>query len=257
MKVTFLGALALLVFSSFAAAQQKGTGAAVESAPLTLDARAKSIITARIEAARPGIVVSEVEPSFIKNLYRTKIENGPVVYATIDGKYFITGEMYEVTSNEIVNLSQKEMNKTRKKLLDTVDTNEMIVFSPKGEPKAVVSIFTDVDCGYCQKLHREINQYTALGIEVRYMAFPRAGIQSEAYNKIASAWCAKDRNEALTKLKAGENIPNNVCANNPVAKQYRLGSQMGISGTPAVILMSGELIPGYVPADQLALRLGI
>ena len=132
----------------------------------------------------------------------------------------------------------------------------MIVFGPE-EAKAFVYVFTDVDCYYCQKLHQEVPALKELGVEIRYLAYPRAGVGSPSYRKIASAWCAEDPNISLTALKAGEQIPDNVCENNPVAEQYMLGGQLGVSGTPALVTESGKLLPGYMPADKLANALGL
>ncbi|MFT5670969.1 MAG: thiol:disulfide interchange protein DsbC, partial [Glaciecola sp.] len=115
----------------------------------------------------------------------------------------------------------------------------------------------DVDCGYCRKLHEEVPALNAKGIEVRYLAYPRAGIGSPSYNKIVSAWCAVDQQNALTKLKQLEPIPTNICAGNPVAAQFALGGKMGVRGTPALVLDSGRLLPGYMPADRLAAELGV
>ena len=132
-----------------------------------------------------------------------------------------------------------------------------LVFAATGKRKATISVFTDVDCDYCRKLHLEVPELNAMGVEVRYLAYPRAGVGSESYRKIVSAWCATDPNTALTALKAGKTITDNQCSDNPVADQYQLGQQMGISGTPAILLEDGRLLPGYMPAAQLAESIGI
>jgi thiol:disulfide interchange protein DsbC len=137
-----------------------------------------------------------------------------------------------------------------------VDVKDTVVFPTGGERKAVISVFTDVDCGYCQKLHREVPRLNELGVEVRYLAYPRAGIGSRSYQKIVSAWCAEDPNSAITALKSGQEIPDSDCTN-PVAAQYELGQEVGVSGTPAIVLEDGRLLPGYLPADQLAQAIGI
>jgi thiol:disulfide interchange protein DsbC len=121
----------------------------------------------------------------------------------------------------------------------------------------VVSVFTDVDCGYCQKLHQEVPQLNTMGIEVRYLAFPRAGKGSETYQKLVTAWCAQDRQATLTRYKNREPVTTKTCANNPVNAQYELGESIGINGTPALITATGELLPGYMPAAELARRLGV
>jgi thiol:disulfide interchange protein DsbC len=115
----------------------------------------------------------------------------------------------------------------------------------------------DVTCFYCQKLHREVDQLNAKGVEVRYLAFPRSGIESEGAEKLATAWCADDQQTALTELKAGVELPVNRCEGNPIAAQYELGKEMGVSGTPAIVTSSGELIPGYRPAAALVALLGL
>ncbi|MNR46183.1 Thiol:disulfide interchange protein DsbC precursor [compost metagenome] len=112
-------------------------------------------------------------------------------------------------------------------------------------------MFTDTDCGYCQKLHSEVPELNRLGVEVRYVAFPRQGLQSPAYKELVSVWCAKDRQGAMNLAKTRQEVPAAEC-DNPVAKQYALGQMIGVSGTPAIVLANGKLIPGYQPAAQLA-----
>lgn len=219
--------------------------------------KAKDTITKSLQGAKPGIVVSGVEPSAIEGLYKATIDGGPHVYATADGKHFIAGDIYAVSPGKIVNLTDQERDGERAKAMASVDKKDTIAFAPKGEVKKVMYVFTDVDCGYCQKLHAHMADYNAMGVEVRYLAYPRAGINSNSYRKIASAWCADDRQDALTKLKNRQEIPQNVCPDNPVAKQYQLGQQIGISGTPALIMESGELIAGYVDPAQLKTMLDL
>lgn len=219
--------------------------------------KAKQAITAALQAAKPGITVSSVEPSVIPGLYKTTIGDGPQVYSTADGKFFVAGEVFEVSPGKIVNLTDQERNVDRAKVVAGIDKKDTIVFAPKGEVKKVMYVFTDVDCGYCQLLHSKVGEYNDLGIEVRYLAYPRAGINSKSYNKIASAWCAKDPNDALTKLKNRQEIPENVCADNPVAEQFELGRKIGLSGTPALVFEDGQLIGGYVEPARLLEMLDI
>jgi thiol:disulfide interchange protein DsbC len=213
--------------------------------------QAKQVITTSLQGSKPGIQVNSVEPSIIPGLFKTDIGGGPQVYATPDGKYFIVGEVYEVAPGKIVNLTERERNVDRAKYIAAVDKKDSINFAPAGEVKKVMYVFTDVDCGYCQLLHSKVAEYNQLGIEVRYLAYPRAGLSSPSYNKIASAWCATDRNAALTKLKNREEIPENICPGNPVAAQYELGHKIGLNGTPALVFEDGELIGGYVEPERL------
>src|SRR5690625_383339 len=115
-------------------------------------------------------------------------------------------------------------------------------------------VFTDVDCGYCRRLHQQIEEYTEAGIRVKYMAFPRAGVGSETYDKMVSIWCADDPQRAMTIAKSGQQ-PAPARCDNPVEEQYRLGKQLGVTGTPSLITPNGEMIPGYVPPQQLRERL--
>lgn len=207
---------------------------------------------------RPEWRIASVEATPLEGMYKVQISNGPHVYATAQGEFFITGDLYQVTGNGFVNLAEQQRESERAQQLAALNTDDMIVFSPKDQPaKASIMVFTDVDCYYCQKLHQEMADLNRLGIEVRYLAFPRAGIGSESYKKIASAWCAKDQQNAMTRLKNRQPIPINVCADNPVANQYQLGQQVGVTGTPALVTADGRLMPGYMPAVQLARALGV
>ncbi|MCZ6828510.1 MAG: DsbC family protein [Gammaproteobacteria bacterium] len=218
---------------------------------------AEAIIRGKLQQARPDFQISSVQPSVVDGIYEVQIGSGPVLYATADGDFFFLGDLFSVGVSGIVNLAVQQRDRTRKTLIDAVSIEDMVVFSPERETRTHVTVFTDVDCFYCQKFHKEVPAMNAKGIEVRYLAYPRSGIGGESYRKIASAWCAKDRRKAMTMLKNRESIPDNVCANNPVADQFMIGQQAGVRGTPALVLESGELLPGYLSADDLAGRLGI
>ncbi len=235
--------LSLAVVAGACVAEDKKQDANIE--------KAKAAISAGLQAAKPGITVTSVEASPIPGLYKTQIGEGTLVYSTADGKYFIAGEVFEVSPGKIVNLTDQERNVERAKVIAGIDKKDTINFVPKGAVKKVMYVFTDVDCGYCRMLHSKVTEYNDLGIEIRYLAYPRAGIPSKSYNKIASAWCAKDRNDALTKLKNQQEIPENVCEGNPVAAQFDLGRKIGLSGTPALVFEDGQLIGGYVEPARL------
>ncbi len=211
----------------------------------------------KLSQARPDLKVTGVEDTEIKGVEKVQIDGRGTIYVIEDGKYFFVGDLYRVEEGNLVNVTEQAKNVEREELLASLDKDDMIVFSPKGKVKASITVFTDVDCGYCQKLHQEVPAMNDMGIEVRYLAYPRAGIGSPSYEKIASAWCADDKQDALTKLKQRQSIPTNVCENNPVAEQFELGHAMGVTGTPSLILENGEMVPGYLPAQQLAQRLGV
>lgn len=214
------------------------------------------LLVERLQTLRPDIPIERVSASPVAGIYALELTGGTVLYGTEDGRYLFAGDLYELGDHDLVNLAEAARTGKRKDLLDTVPTSSMVVFSPDGETRTAVTVFTDVDCGYCQKLHQEVPALNAMGIEVRYLAYPRAGIGSESYQKIVSAWCAEDPNTALTRLKARESIPPATC-DNPVADQYQLGREMGVTGTPAIVLEDGSLLPGYMPAADLARAAGL
>jgi thiol:disulfide interchange protein DsbC len=229
----------------------------VAALPVLAEETPADAIKAKIQQARPDLAIASVKASPAAGLYAVELEAGPKLYATADGDFFVLGDLFAVTISGLVNLSNQERDLERKELMASVDRDEMIIFSPDGEVRASVTVFTDVDCFYCQKLHQEVPALNKAGVEVRYLAYPRAGMGSESFRKIASAWCADDPQEAITQLKARKEIPENVCPGNPVADQFTLGQKVGVSGTPALVLESGELVPGYMPADALVKRIGI
>lgn len=209
-------------------------------------------IRKQFNASRPDLAIATIAETPVEGLYEVTFSKGPKVYATADGRHFFLGDLYEVGAGGFVNLAEQEREADRAALMDKVKRKDMIIFSPDGKPKGAVYVFTDVDCGFCQKLHREVPELNGLGIEVRYLAYPRAGVGSVTYNKMVSAWCAKDSQRALTALKNRESIAAKSCPDNPVTAQYQLGAQVGVTGTPAIVTTDGRLIPGYMPAERLA-----
>ncbi len=206
--------------------------------------------------ALPTLKIHAIEKSEIEGLFRVDSNNGQPLFVTADGKHFVSGEMYSTLGGKLVNLTEERRNQKRIAEVAKIKADEKIVFPAKGETKASITVFTDIDCGYCRKLHREVPKMNEYGIEVSYLAFPRAGVGSESYNKIVSAFCSEDPLQALTDAKAGKSIPDKTC-DNPVAFQYELGQGLGVTGTPAILLEDGTLVPGYIPADKLAQGLGL
>lgn len=213
-------------------------------------------LVARLKALRPDIPIQRVSKSPLPGIYQLDLAGGTVFYGTADGRYLFAGDLYELGDDDLVNLAEQGRISKRQKLMAAVDPKDMVIFPAVGQTKAVIDVFTDVDCGYCRKLHKEVPTLNKMGVEVRYLAYPRAGIGSRSYEKIVSAWCSDDPQSAITALKAGKEIPDKTCPN-PVADEYALGQQVGVSGTPAIVLEDGRLLPGYMPADDLAATLGI
>jgi thiol:disulfide interchange protein DsbC len=189
-------------------------------------------------------------------MYLVTTVSGESLYVSSDGKHFLTGDLYIAKPGGIENLSEKRREFGRAEKISAVSDDQKITFPAKGDTKARIAVFTDIDCGYCRKLHREIPALNEMGVEVSYLAYPRAGVGSGSYGKYVSAWCADDKLEAMTAAKNGKSLPNKSCKN-PVQDQYMLGQSIGISGTPAIVLEDGRLIPGYMEAEKLGKALGV
>jgi len=217
----------------------------------------EQMIETRLSQADPNMPIESIVPSGAPGLYEVTLGGGLVLYTTATGDFFVLGDLFAVRQGGLANLSENKRRAQRVELLAGVPEEEMIVFEPEGEVRATVSVFTDVDCFYCQKFHSEVPTLNDMGIRVRYLAWPRDGVGGAAYRKIASAWCSDDRQAALTRLKNKRSIPDNVCPGNPVAEQMILGEKAGVQGTPALVFENGQLLGGYVPAPQLAARLGL
>ena len=221
------------------------------------DASDGSIALEKLRAARPDFEYKLDGQSAIPGYFRVLVENGPTLYVATEGSHFFDGDVYQIGPSGFIDVEDLRFTAERKRWIANINTGDMIVFSPKGEKLAIINVFTDIDCGYCRKMHREIDKLNAYGIEVRYLAYPRSGIDSEGYRKMVTAWCAPDRKDALTRMKRGENMPIALCSDNPVNEHFALGRKVGVSGTPSVVLMDGSMIPGYQPADALAEQLGL
>ncbi|MEZ5571720.1 MAG: DsbC family protein [Halioglobus sp.] len=210
-----------------------------------------------LEVSGTGLKVVSAQTSEIPGLYEVQVADGPLIYSTIKGDFFIVGDLYSVTSQGYVNLAEKRRDGERREKLAKVKMQDMIVFAAEGETRAHISVFFDDTCYYCQKLHQEVPQLNKNGVEVRYLAYPRAGINSDAFKQLASAWCSDNRQETLTKLTNKQAVPINVCEGNPIAAQYQLGQELGVRGTPAIITQTGQMIPGYQSAEELMVTLGL
>ena len=203
---------------------------------------------ARIRAAFPELSADAIGPSPMPGIYEITL-GSRMAYVSADAKFLIQGDLYDVATED--NLTENRRMVARLRSLDTVSESSMIIFEPE-ETLRTITVFTDIDCGYCRKLHREIASYNEQGIKVRYLFFPRSGPQTASWLKAEEVWCAEDRNSALTTAKAGGSVESSECGATPVADHYQLGRTFGIQGTPAIVADTGELIPGYVSADELA-----
>lgn len=213
---------------------------------------------AALEEARKSIAAKfdTIDP---ENVRRSPIDGwyelqkGPIVaYVTADGRYLLQGDLIDLDKQ--VNLSEQSRNGARRDLVAALTDDKAILFTPE-EPKYSVTVFTDVDCTYCRKLHAEIDDYLAKGIQIRYVLYPRNGPASRTWNTSEQVWCAQDRGVALTAAKLGKAFESESCDASMVSEHYALGRDVGLSGTPAIVLDDGTLVGGYVPPAQLVMRL--
>jgi thiol:disulfide interchange protein DsbC len=225
---------------------------AAETAPAakSTDQKAEATIRATLARKFPDIAVDSVRPTPMKDIYEVTL-GAETAYVSADGRYLIAGEMLEIESR--TNLTEAGRQKTRVKALAKLDEREMIIFKP-AKVKHTITVFTDVDCGYCRKLHGEIDELNQRGVQVRYLAYPRAGPGSQDWQKMEAVWCSTDRKKAITEAKAGREVKAQQCAT-PVARQYKLGEQLGVRGTPAIFTNNGDYIGGYLTPDQMVREL--
>jgi len=228
-------------------------------APLLCAATALADDAAELEAVRNKVAETfeviepeHVNPSPVDGWYT--IQKGSIVaYISADGRYLLQGDLIDLDEN--INLSDATRNDARLEVLADIEEDDAIVFSP-ASPKYTVNVFTDVDCTYCRRLHSQIEEYMALGIEIRYFLYPRNGPASKAWNTSEEVWCSRDRKHALTLAKLDRSFPTSTdCDASMVSEHYVMGQHVGLSGTPAILFEDGELVPGYMPPQQLKARL--
>jgi thiol:disulfide interchange protein DsbC len=195
----------------------------------------------------PNGQADSIEPSPIDGIYEVLIGT-QLYYVSKDGRYLLIGKLYDIDKRQ--DLTSPKTQKVKLDAINAQGEENMIIFAPE-DTQYTITVFTDIDCGYCRKLHSEIDQYNKHGIRVRYLMFPRAGVGSPSYKKAVSVWCSENPQEALTRAKAGEEIEPKEC-DNPIKAQLELGQVVGVNGTPAVVLEDGEILPGYVPAARMA-----
>ncbi len=199
-----------------------------------------------ISSLVPGAQPESVKASPVSDLYEVVL--GPhVIYVTGNGRFMLRGDLVEIDTQ--ANLTEASRAHARLAAIEKVGESSMVIFSPE-KSEHTITVFTDVDCGYCAKLHREVPELNRKGVKVRYLAFPRAGIKSRTYDKMVSVWCAEDSLQALSDAKFRRPLEPRTCEN-PVQEHYRLGKLVGVRGTPTIVLENGEVVPGYVPAGEL------
>lgn len=224
------------------ATQQAVQGSAPKVEPGSADERARDAIrelNAQIRIERIGAAPLDG--------FREVIVGGQTLYVSDDGRYMLQGNLYDMDAKR--DLSEASLAGLRRELLKTIPVADRIVFAPQ-DPKYTVAVFTDVECGYCRKLHSQIDDYNREGIAVQYLAFPRMGLGSADFRKMVNVWCANDRRQALTDAKNDRKVPTRDCKN-PVTMEYDIGQRIGLAGTPLIVAPDGTAMPGYMPPKEL------
>lgn len=194
----------------------------------------------------PGLIPDTISASPVPGLYEVTFGT-KIVYLTGDGRFLLQGKVIDLETR--TEITDQRLAELKMAALGDISEDNMVIYGPQ-DAAYTVTVFTDIDCGFCRKLHAEMDQYNAQGIRIRYLFYPRAGIGSDSYRKAVSVWCADDRQAAMDTAKAGRDIPSRSCEN-PVAEHHALGQSFSIQGTPALVLSNGDVVPGYVPADRL------
>lgn len=218
----------------------------------------EDVIRAKVKAVVPDIDIKSIKPSVVPGLYEVRAKNYETVMVSADGRYLVQGEIMEIKGKALVSVEDQGLAAERKAGLATANRADMIIYPAIGKAKSTIYVFTDVECGYCRKFHQEVPKLNKLGVEVRYLAFPRKGPNTDDSAKMDSVWCARDRLTALTQAKNGVVLaPASKVCKSPVVAAYEFGQSLGVRGTPAIFDVNGMQLGGYVPADQLAKDLGI
>lgn len=242
---------AMLCALSLSACAQTAPGAADNKAAAAPAPKAEGstekVVRAAIAKVAPKAELDRVAPAPVAG-FTEVITEGQTVYVSNDGRYLIQGSLFDIEKKE--DISQLGLSVVRRAELAKIPAADRIVFAPVGPAKHRVAIFTDIECGFCRKLHEDIAEYNKRGIAIEYLAFPRAGMQSADAVAMQSVWCSSDRRKALTDAKAGRPVAPLACKN-PVADQYESGRRMGLTGTPMIINQDGLMLPGYLPPDKM------
>lgn len=230
--------------------------AAVSASQAQQDQSLRGKLAQAIEVASQNqLEIIAINPTPLPSIYEVQLNTGEILYSDISGDYLFAGDMYKTSTAGLINMSSTKRQERSLEKVAAIPEEQMIIFSPE-EIKASITVFTDVDCTYCRKLHSELEELNAKGIEVRYLAYPRGGQEAASYDKMISVWCSDDRKKSLTQAKNGQNLPAADC-DTPVLAHHALGNELGISGTPALIFPDGRVIPGYMDHERLAAMLQI
>jgi thiol:disulfide interchange protein DsbC len=207
----------------------------------------EQLVRQKLATLLPGRTPDSIKTTPVAGLYQVRY-GMQVFYITSNGRYLLKGDLVDLNSK--TDLTRVAETRARKEVLGSLPADSLLTYRPEGKVKHVIYVFSDIDCPYCQRLHADLPTLNGYGVEVRYLFFPRSGLGTPSARKAESVWCAKNRDRAYDRAMDGESVTPTSCPN-PVARDYQLGVQMGIRGTPTIVLSNGEVLPGYLPPQQL------
>jgi len=245
--IAVLSVVTLAIFSATTFAQ---------NAAVVPQSLREKLSQAIVVASQNQLEIVRLVETPLPSIYEVELSTGEILYSDISGDYLFAGDMYQTTPGGLLNLSTSTRQARTVEKIQAIPEEEMIVFTPETEIRASITVFTDVDCTYCRALHGDLEGLMELGIQVRYLAYPRGGEAADSYSKMISVWCSDDRHKSLTQAKNGQNLPIRDCET-PVLAHYALGNELGISGTPALVFEDGRVVPGYMDIDRMATFLGL
>ena len=201
-------------------------------------------LTKALAKTMPNVKPDKISATPVEGLYEV-IVGSQVVYMSADARYMIEGDLYDLKTK--INVSETAKSAIRLAAIDELGADNMLVYKPE-TVKNIITVVTDIDCPYCRKLHNEVPDYLKNNVEVRYIFMPLKGASD--MRKTVSVWCSDNQQLALDLAKAGDEIEEKVC-DNPISSHLQLARDLGVRGTPAIVLEDGTLLPGYVPVDKL------
>ena len=229
---------------------------ATSTAQTAVSASVETAIRNSLKQAIPDAEITSIKSTPYSGLYEIKAKGYGAAYMSADGRFMLQGELIELSGGKLVNITEQGMATERKAALAAISAKDEIIFPAVGKTKGIAYVFTDIDCGYCRKLHNEVPQMNQLGIEIRYLAFPRSGYPSPMAKRMEAVWCSANPKEALTQAKQGQFITAPECTA-PIKAQYELGQALGVRGTPAIFLENGMQVGGYLSPKDMATAMNI
>lgn len=217
----------------------------------------EAVVATSMARSLAHLTVVQISKSPVPNFHQVEVkEKGAIFYVTANGAFAIAGDLYALGPSGASNLTEPRRVERRGMAFESIDPAGLVVYAPTVPRRALLYVFTNVDCLYCQTLHEDLGAYATLGIEIRYLAFPGLRTNHPTFLKTVSAWCSPARKRAINDLMVGKTIPIETC-HSPVEAHVELGQLVGVTLTPTFVAEDGRMWPGYLPPTDVAEKLGL